>query len=283
MTILVRLENHYRECGILSTDFRCKHECECRRGAPLTPESAMKQQDLVGTCFTQAKSAFVGVRYGNGVPRLLFVSSDPGATVYGRPDGSAVSFASAQSRTPAGVQNREKTVDHDLKISSHWKWTHEITRRVLCLGETPLTDVTRYFAHANAAKCIMNKDESKEADSILFKNCLEYLRGEINILAPSVVITQGGKAKRGAKRAFHGDKIGDVCKHAWIVKRKSGGELFWWHMHHPSSFGARHFKRQREGKDGGPGLDGYIRMIREFISNRDSISAPTARNDIMPR
>ena len=270
--LLVRLENYYRECGILSTDFRCRHECKCRGGLSVTPESATTQKEIVGS-FTQAKSAFVGIRYGVGIPRLLFVSSDPGAAIYNRADGDSVSFAPAKSRTPSGVQNREATTEYDLEISNHWKWTHKLTCAILNLRLPALEDATPYFANLNAAKCTVNNAGNREA-AALFKNCRDYMPGEIEILAPNIIVAQGNKAQDGVRKFFRNKKAEKNCLNAWTVSLENGREIFWWHTAHPSSFGRPKFDRQMEGRDGGPGLDGYIRMIHEFIRKRDDRCLP---------
>ena len=91
--MLKKLENYYRHIGILSTEFNCKHLRECRGDSQN---------------FTEAKSAFIGEQYGElNLPRLLFISSDPGnaKTDVSLETGEAlISFASPDNRTPESVR-----------------------------------------------------------------------------------------------------------------------------------------------------------------------------------
>jgi hypothetical protein len=69
--MLDALEATYRHQGILATDFRCPLAASCGAG----------QEG-----FTQAKSAFVSRGYAkHDLPRLLFLSLDPGSSREGGP------------------------------------------------------------------------------------------------------------------------------------------------------------------------------------------------------
>ena len=238
MTMLANLENYYRECGILSTEFRCRHRAECIKCQscckPLCPTQETETDLLqIRNTFTEAKSAYVGKYYGETYPRLLFVSSDPGAAIYKRSNGN-VCFVRAASRTPAAVQKRETTTDEDLKKSRHWKYTHVLANEILnlALPLSKLQDATLYFAHANAAKCTVNSAGKAEAPGQLFKNCKEYLSGEIEILAPDIIITQGKWAKEGVEHAF---SISSEWAREQVVTLDSGKKADWFPSYHPSN------------------------------------------------
>jgi len=56
----------------------------------------------------------------------------------------------------------------------------------------PIENVTQYFAHVNAAKCSMNNIGKGQADRKVHKTCSNsYLREELVILEPDILITQG--------------------------------------------------------------------------------------------
>ena len=248
MTMLVKLENYYRECGILSTDFRCKHSEECRKcgscntSLPITPQDANSADNT----FTQAKSAFVGTHYENaralGIPRLLFVSSDPGSSTYS-PDPE-VNFASDKSRTPAGIREREITATaRGFGRDVHWRTTHELACQILqgfprC-AKLSDTEATPYFAHTNAAKCCQNRKGNGEAYDLLFEHCRDYSTEEIQILAPDIIVTQGKWAKQFVGYAFS-------VKGKWgqeqSVTLHDGKEAIWFPGYHPSNYGA--YKKQ---------------------------------------
>ena len=62
--MLATLERYYKQNGILSTNFLCKHKTECSADC---------------ATFTGPKSAFVSSGYELGsLPRLLFLSLDLG-------------------------------------------------------------------------------------------------------------------------------------------------------------------------------------------------------------
>ena len=49
--------------------------------------------------------------------------------------------------------------------------------------------------HANSAKCCMNKPQRKKANAVLFRNCQQNLSGELGILRPQIVVTQGKESR----------------------------------------------------------------------------------------
>ena len=260
--LLVRLESHYRECKILSTEFACECECKCRRGLLLTPKSAPTPEEAEGT-FTQAKSAYVGGCYENapalGIPRLLFVSSDPGAAVY---HSRHYNFASGESRTPASVRQIEieGLEGMGFKDSRPWRCTHEMTRAILGLpiSDSDLKKALPYFANVNAAKCCRNnKGKSETGNRALFENCRPYLRGEINVLAPDIIVSQGAWAKEGVEHAFSVSPPSQWAREKTVTLR-DGKRTVWFPSYHPSSYGP--YKRQEEERNQ------FVKRMRDRFS-----------------
>ena len=145
--LLEKLALYYKEKGIFSLDFRCRHWQSCSKG---------------NERITQAKSAFVGTEYEKGLlPRLLFLSLDPGD-----------SDSKPEQRTLESVRYAE---EHECKVADlpkqrHWYRTHELALMLLKRLRPDLTieDSHLYFAHVNSVKCSMNDDDHKQARSAIF-------------------------------------------------------------------------------------------------------------------
>ena len=235
MALIDDLHSYYERKGILATRFTCRHKADCKGGSP---------------SFTGPNSAYVGERYEDahrfGLPRLLFVSLDSGSGV-----------SDPEKRLPHAV--RSWTTEHCLGPKNrHWSRTHEhaacILGRIRGTSMTP-REAQLYFAHTNSAKCCQNKERRRQADRRLFDNCRPYLSGELAVLCPDVIVTQGGWA-RVAVSAVVGD---------WIAKdsvtnrvQLHGREVFWLNTHHPARFGAFNGQRRQWGDFAG--------KIRVFVN-----------------
>lgn len=214
---------YYRRQGISALAFRCPHVRECRRGQ-------------VG--FVEAKAAFVGSEYENGtLPRLLFVSLDPGR-----------SDRNPAERTAQAVRIREEQECDvaTLPKARHWYRTHEMAWELLKRFRLDLQmqDIHRYFAHANSGKCCVGNPDHQSAPAVLFRNCRKYLQGEITLLRPDVLVTQGKWARVAVEQSL------EVREFAGARSPCSPGRLqlanrpvLWLHTNHPRDFGR--FNQQR--------------------------------------
>jgi len=208
--MLERLEKFYKRNGILSTSFTCKHKDDCK-----------------GDCdtFTGPKSAFVSSGYvENKLPRLLFLSLDSGS---GDPDEN--------NRLPAAVRQQEE-IDRDIRPlhkGKHWYRTHELAWYILkrFRPELKIEEAKGFFSHANSAKCCMNNKHKRKASGKLFENCRGYLKGELDILAPQLLVTQGHEAKQAI--ALLAEKTIDEIDEFSSVIALSGNPVFWLHTYHP--------------------------------------------------
>ena len=220
MSIVDDLHSYYGDNGILSTSFTCAYKDQCRSDCAE---------------FTGPKSAFVSSRYDDGtLPRLLFISLDSGS-------GDKVD----ENRLPDAVRQFNE-FDRDfssLKKNTHWYITHELAWYILRRFDPSLTiEGTRhFFAHANSAKCCMNKPQRKKANLILFRNCKRYLAEEFEILRPAIVVTQGKEAKESflSTRPSVRTRLDDFASVVDVGPRQH----FWLHTYHPSNWGA--FNTQR--------------------------------------
>lgn len=233
--MLTHLETYYRSKGILATNFTCLHKQEC---------SGTSEK------FTGPKSAFASTGYERGdLPRLLFLSLDSGS-----------GDEAACRKLPHAVRQGGESMNvARLPKHKHWYRTHEIAWYILREFDPNLEieRINRYFAHANSAKCCQNKPSKSQADSILFRNCRRYLAGEIQVLRPDIVVTQGDWAKWGVNEiAEVQDQIDNFAR----TIRFDGRVLFWLHTYHPAAFGK--FNAQR---DGCRGWEKYSKKIKDFM------------------
>ncbi len=243
-TMFQQLYRYYKDKRILSTSFTCPHKEQCSAGS----------QE-----FTGPKSAFVSKGYENkslDLPRLLFLSLDSG-------DGDK----DDRNRLPETLRRQEE-VERDvlaLPKHKHWYRTHELAWYIFKRLDASirLEDAKKYFAHTNSAKCCMNKLGRKKANKILFKNCQKYLPGELEILRPDVIVTQGAEAKDVIESFY--EPLNRIDEYASTIRMNSR-EVFWLHTWHPSNWGA--FNKQRnfdKDRNLALGWDKYSRMICKFV------------------
>ena len=178
--MLTKLYAFYESHGISPVGFRCSSRSRCSANSPH---------------FTEAKASYVGPRYEERtLPRLLFLSLDSGS---GRSD--------PQQRTAEAVRDRELARDVEaLPKNQHWYRTHEMASELLrqFKPELTVTDARLYFSHVNSAKCCQNKRQKKQADKTLFENCRRFIPGELRILSPDIIVTQGKPAKKAILKSF---------------------------------------------------------------------------------
>jgi len=187
----------------------------------------------------------------------LFVSLDSGS-------GEKVDA----SRLPLAVRKQEE-IDRDfstLHKGKHWYRTHEIAWYIFRRFDPAITieETRRYFAHANAAKCCMNKPQRKKANATLFRNCQGYLGAELDILQPTIVVTQGNEA-RAAIWSLHPNVLNKKDEFASEIEIGSR-KLFWLHTYHPRNWGA--FSKQRnlnKETDVAEGWMRYSKLVQEAI------------------
>lgn len=217
--MLAELLSYYRGHAIDSEGFACRHFGSCSQA---------------GGRFTTAKASFVGPEYERGsLPRLLFLSLDSGSAT-----------ADATARTLQAVREQELATDVSaLPKGKHWYETHELAFVLLRQFKADLTvaGTSPYFAHVNSAKCCMNNPSRRQAADILFDNCRGYLPGELRILQPDIVVSQGAAARRAMEqfdvleeRTCSAD--GTVCKA--LVVRVGARHVLWLPTHHPSGYGS---------------------------------------------
>ena len=172
-----------------------------------------------------------------------------------------------KNRLPEALRQQEE-IERDvlaLHKGKHWYKTHELAWYIFkrFRPSIKLEEAKGPFAHANSAKCCMNKPGRKQADRVLFRNCRKYLPGELEILCPDIIVTQGAEAKKAVGSFYK--PIERVDEYASIIHMNSRN-VFWLHTYHPGNWGA--FNRQRsfdKARNLALGWDKYSRMIYEFV------------------
>lgn len=191
--MLEDLTRYYTDRGIAAQAFKCRHQADCSRGA---------------VDFVSAREAFVGSEYEKGtLPRLLFVSLDPANDVVGRSSDDRTIFAVRDWETR---QPRPASGGHPkFKKQAHWYQTYEFTHRLLApiarvrgMGPLSFSEMYKYFAHTNSAKCKDAAAGTGQGPERVFENCREFIPGEVEVLRPDIVVTQGKYARESIAGAF---------------------------------------------------------------------------------
>lgn len=244
------LTDYYRLYGISALDFSCPHFSSCSQRFPKK--------------FTTAKEAFVSSEYGSHkLPRMVFVSLD---------SGSAENDPVLKTLESVRTWEEEKEDILSLPKNKHWFRTHELAYTILRNFHPGMRidEARHYFAHINSAKCCENKPGRDQASQILFENCRQFISGELEILDPDIIITQGKWGKLAINRAFP-----EIISPDYIPKTLQEIKLFiinthpvlWIETYHPRYSGFHTTNR--------PHYSLYEQVIREFISGQSTFSYKT--------
>lgn len=176
-----KLTKYYDDNGISARSFvnkrlKCKHFDQCSKKTPFIP----------------AKEAFVSTGYEeHKIPRLLIVSLDPKYSPF---------YEKVENRTLLSIRRNEELSPsenyNEMGKNTHWRKTFDMVFVLLrdFIKTRNRDEVRHYFAHTNSAKC-HDKVGSTQASEYLFSNCSEYLPGEIEILDPDIIVSQGQEKK----------------------------------------------------------------------------------------
>jgi hypothetical protein len=232
------LNEYYRRKQIHPEHFNCPNQFVCRKYA--------HQGNM-----TEAKMSMVGSLYGAGYPKIVVISLDP-------PSGSKKSknerweFLEPHQRTTDYISAVHEGDDYDREIANpHWAMTQIIVKDILELwgyrakpGAAVVTEsysgrykenVSAYFVHVNVAKCSMNNDGQRQAHEKVHAACSRlYLRGELVLLEPDILITQGAATNKILGRMLVGREI--LVQELPKTEQVALGEeqVLWMPMHHPT-------------------------------------------------
>ena len=267
--LLPLLTSFYKDNRIYSINFGCENRDEhCLK-------AAKRIKGFCPTNFVEAKASYVGSKYEQriGGCRLLFLSLDPGEAEHRQPE----------ERTPEAV--RSQTEDSQVPLQAkwvHWYWTTMLALQILkefspelrqvaeqlggCKGvasvaESLLRAVTPFFAHVNVVKCSLGLPGNAQAPSEMYKRSRGYLKPELPLLEPDVVITQGKDAAAAFVLAV--PETHPFSEYNDRIKTASLGdhEVLWIKMHHP-----------RNGcffTEAGPDWKDYVLAVQSFMARRE--------------
>ena len=251
-SIRIQLTEYYRRRDIHPEHFNCQHQDFCRTFA--------YQNDM-----TETKMSMVGSRYGGKYPKIVVVSLDP-------PYGNQGVFVEPHQRTTVYITAKHEADNYDLnRPNPHWAMTQIIVKDLLCLfgyeartgaavvaesyAGRPIENVSSHFAHVNVAKCSMNNVGKGQANRKVHKTCgNSYLREELAILEPDILITQGNATNEIMTNLLAGRQFWEsdppAVRHVDLGKTAT----LWLLMRHP----ARQFAKIR--KD----WPFYVQSIQEW-------------------
>ena len=224
--MIKELKAYLNSMGISAKGFNCPNYDACSNGKP---------------DFAKATEPTIGADYiKNELPRVLFVSLDPGSASHNPSERELVVIKGLKD---AGF-NPSKN-----KKPPHWYETHILAWMLLrefrpCLQ---LKNIVSYFAHINSAKCCENNKGNAMAEYLLFENCKSFIPREIEILAPDVLVTQGNPAREVVERGIYENKtecydravildtieVGNKIYKIYVIIIEER-DVIWFHTCHPA-------------------------------------------------
>jgi hypothetical protein len=241
-----QLTDYYISKGISAIHFNCPYFKSCSRTAPHT--------------FTTAKESFISSDYvEHTLPRIVFLSLD---------SGSAEKDPALKTLESIRKWEEEKENIYLLSRNKHWYRTHELAYTILknFKPDLRIDQARHYFAHVNSAKCCMNNPQRAQANQILFDNCREFIPGELEILDPNIIITQGRWAKLALEGAFpeleKSDIIPDSLSEVNIIQ-VNDHPVLWIETFHPRNPSFHTVNRNNYPL--------YTKVTIDFINQKSSI------------
>ncbi len=187
--------------------------------------------------------SMVGTEYDATYPRIMVISLDP-------PNGATSPFITASQRTTeyiASYHERENYTIHRPNV--HWAMTQIIVKDLLVLfgleeengvavvpdsyAGRPIQNVSAKFAHVNMAKCSMNTPNGRQAHQTVHELCSVFLAGEIRILSPDILITQGKRVNEYFNHMLD-DFYNDLAIPVVHSGKIFGVDTVWIPMPHPA-------------------------------------------------
>jgi len=240
-----QLESYYNEKGISPLNFNCRHYNSCI--------SKVKNKKK----FANGLGIWIGAEYEKGnLPRLLFLSLDRRAAPL-RPN---------ERTMEAAKEWNLNWIPGKMDKPKHWYRTQQFAWHVfnefnntfntaLDIGMVdekydfkPVTEIHKikpFYAATNSLKCCVNNEDFSQANGKLFENCREYILGEIAILNPEILVTQGKYARMVAekinrKKVLQKENISGASAKEddyHVIQLLNGKPLLWIHHYHPNNYG----------------------------------------------
>lgn len=171
-----------------------------------------------------------------------------------------------------------------LHSDSHWRGTTTTVRSLLdpfvCLA--PAEDyrsigiIEKLFVHVRTGKCFSNAGGPEREPDQLYKNCGGYLRKEVSILEPDVIVTQGGPAHdmsekyvfdKGAKTPARVKGITNSIAHI-VHLREDNRKVYWLRSRFPGGLWCRKGRYPFYSPDhAGPRIDSEGHIVGAKLKN----------------
>lgn len=232
------LDEFYYEQGIHPLSFKCKHQEYCRQYAQ-------------NGKMTETKMSMFGSKFGIKYPKIIVVSLDPPSGI--RTDGNPRwQFNTPKKRTTDFVSLTHENDNYNLdRPNPHWAMTQIIVKEILTLwgyianrnsavvsesySGRHIENVSAYFAHVNVAKCSMNNEGQRQANSFVHNICSQsYLLDELRLLEPEILIMQGATTNKILGKMFIGREITVSELPISEVLKFGSQNCLWVPMHHPT-------------------------------------------------
>ena len=141
-------------------------------------------------------------------------------------------------------------------LNPHWRGTTTTVRSLLCPFSclAPAGDskdqstkiIEKLFVHIRTGKCFSNANGKKQEPDQLYEYCGKYLRKEVSILEPNVIVTQGNAAHYMSERYVFEEiqrravrDIDDSDSIAHIVRlspREDNRKVYWLRSRFPTGY-----------------------------------------------
>jgi hypothetical protein len=249
------LNKYYISKKIHPLSFDCPNQLVCRSNAHLRN-------------MTEAKMSMVGSHYGVRYPTVVVISLDP---------PKEDKFLDPNHRITEYLSKiHEKDTYSFVHPNPHWAMTQIIVKDILCLWgykplltsavvgdsykDRPIENVSAYFSHVNMSKCSMNNLGQGRAPRKVHELCSSlFLMGELNILKPDILISQGSDTNQILGGLWVGHPVLDKDLPTEKMIGLWNKNTLWLPMHHPSY----HFHTIRAIW---PIYEGYLKNYR--VNNR---------------
>ena len=130
-------------------------------------------------------------------------------------------------------------------LNQHWRGTTTTVRSLLCpfICLAPAGDskdkstkiIEKLFVHVRTGKCCSNADGKKQEPYQLYEKCGGYLKKEVSILEPDVIVTQGNASHDMSERhvfdVIDRRTVGGIAgsdSRAYIVRLKEDKRRVYW-------------------------------------------------------
>jgi len=149
--------------------------------------------------------SYVGAEYESGIlPRLLFVSSDTNDPKWLKDDPNMGTLREIRK-----IKWRDRNLPCHQNPQGHWHQTIKMAQAILApfvkerLGKViEFNDFVSYFANVTSTRCKDLSIGTKEGNPLMFGNCMGFLKGELEVLRPDIIVTQGTRARNALWNMF---------------------------------------------------------------------------------